>query len=488
MNEMNEIGTGFEDCRPQAFIALEGVMIKGLLDSGATISALGKDCLQFLNKIQKDFQKISSHVKTADGTKQQVLGFVMLNVEYKDFSKLHKFFLIPSLSKPLYLGIDFWRSFQIAPELHQNSEICDITLDIDSESPVDHAHNLSKSESEELQRVVSKFPCSTINGLGHTSYIQHRIDTDSAEPINSRHYPVSPNVQKLMYDELDRMIGLGVIEPAESPWNSPVVLVRKPGKNRLCLDSRKLNSVTKKLAYPLPNINGLLSRLADTVYISSIDLKDAFWQIELHPASREKTAFTVPGRPQYQFKVMPFGLCNAAQRLCQLMDMVLPAELRHRVFVYLDDLLVVSSTFPEHLKLLSEVADRLKRAGLTVNVSKSRFCYTQVKYLGHIVGHGSIKPDPGKVSAISEFKIPSTVRQVRRFLGMCGYYSKFISNYSSLCSPLTDVISKTRKFNMTPEAIAAFEKLKQLLISEPVLVHPDFNRPFEILIMVSALA
>lgn len=241
-----------------------------------------------------------------------------------------------------------------------------------------------------------------------------------------------------------------------------MVLVRKPGKNRLCLDSRKVNSVTKKLAYALPNINGLLSRLADTVFISCIDLKDSFWQIELEPDSKEKTAFTVPGRPQYQFKVMPFGLCNAAQRLCQLMDRVFPSTLRGKVSVYLDDLLVVSSTFEEHLEILTDVAGRLQKAGLTINLEKSRFCCTEVKYLGHIVGHGQIKPDPGKVSAIKDFKVPTTSKQVRRFIGMCGYYSKFIENYSSISSPLTDLISKSNKFCMTQEALQSFEKLKEI--------------------------
>lgn len=214
-----------------------------------------------------------------------------------------------------------------------------------------------------------------------------------------------------MYEELDRMLSLGVIEESESPWNSPVVLVRKPGKNRLCLDSRKLNSVTKKMAYGLPNINGLLSRLSDTFYISTVDLKDAFFQIELEDDSKEKTAFTVPGRPQYQFRVMPFGLCNAAQRLCQLMDKVFPAHLHSRVSVYLDDLLIVSTNFDEHMILLADVARRLRLAGLTVNLQKSSFCFKEVKYLGHIVGHGTIRPDPEKISAIektSQHRAPSS--------------------------------------------------------------------------------
>ena len=174
------------------------------------------------------------------------------------------------------------------------------------------------------------------------------------------------------------MLSLGVIEPCQSPWNSPVCLVRKPGKNRLCLDSRKLNSLTVKDAFPLPHIEGLLSRLEDTHYISSVDLKDAFWQVPLSNKDREKTAFTIPSMGHYQFTRMPFGLCNAAQTMSKLMDRVFPHELRDHIFVYLDDLLVVSKTLNHHFQLLEEVAKRLRSANLTINVKKSHFCFKKL--------------------------------------------------------------------------------------------------------------
>ena len=154
---------------------------------------------------------------------------------------------------------------------------------------------------------------------------------------------------------------MAVIEESNSPWCSPAVLVRKPGKVRLCIDSRKLNAVTKKDSYPLPHINGLLSRLKDTFFISGIDLKDAFLQIRLTEASKEKTAFVIPGTPLYQYKYMPFGLCNGPQTMSRLMDRVIPSRLRENVFIYLDDLLVCSPDC-SHMKLLSEVASCLKIA------------------------------------------------------------------------------------------------------------------------------
>lgn len=169
----------------------------------------------------------------------------------------------------------------------------------------------------------------------------HTIDVGNAEPIKQRYYPVSSVVQKVIDQELEMMISMGVIEESTSSWSSPVTVVRESnGKARLCLDVRKLNVVTKKDAYPTPIVKGLFSRLTDTRFILSIGLKYAFWQIGLDEASRDKTAFSVPGHPLYQFRVMPFGICNAPQRLCRLMDKVIPHELRFRVFVYLDDLLI----------------------------------------------------------------------------------------------------------------------------------------------------
>lgn len=476
------------DDRPYATIILSDVEVKGLLDSGANISALGYNSLEFLSKIKSPIIKIDSCVTTSDGTRQDILGFVLLKVFFNGIEKVHRFFIIPTLKQELYLGFDFFKSFNIAPDLQLLNSTDEFVQDNFSISEVEcfdyppeienNQHLLTPEQTVELEKVKSTFPSSLDLGLGHTSLLKHVIDTGDSEPIKCKHYAVSPNVQLLMYNELDRMLSLGVIEEAESPWNSPVVLVRKPGKNRLCLDSRRLNKETKKMAYGLPNINGLLSRLADTYFISSIDLKDAFWQIELDHDSKEKTAFTVPGRPQYQFKVMPFGLCNAAQRLCQLMDRIFPSTWSNRVFTYLDDLLVVSSTYDEHIKLLAEVSQRLQSAGLTVNLGKSRFCCKEVKYLGHIVGYGKIRPDPDKVSAITEFPIPASVKQVRRFIGMCGYYSKFLNGYSTLSSPITDTIKKHGKFQFPSDALDSFQKLKQALVSEPVLVHPNFEKPF----------
>lgn len=167
----------------------------------------------------------------------------------------------------------------------------------------------------------------------------------------------------------------------------------------------------------------------------SLDLKDAFWQIPLDERSKEKTAFTVPGRPLYQFVTMPFVLCNAPQTMFRLMDRVIPAHLRTKVFIYLDDLLLITETFDEHLLLLHEVALCIRKANLTINIEKSKFVLKSVKYIGHIIGYGTIKTDPDKVQAVRNFPFPTSVRQLRRFSGICEWYRRFVRNFATSTAP-----------------------------------------------------
>lgn len=462
------------DPRPYMEVEVAGNKMKGLLDSGASVSCLGKGSMSFLDSLGINWVRRQSSVVTADGNPQQVLGYVTTTVSCNNIMKMFKLYIIPGLSQSLYLGIDFWKTFNLKISFESNNKIEEIVID-------PNAHELDVHQSEALSKIRDSFPSFVTKGLGRTQLLQHRIDVGETKPIKQRHYPLSPAVQHLVDQEIDRMLSLGVIEESNSGWSSPIVLVKRAnGKPRLCLDSRKLNAVTKPDAYPLPKIDGHLGRLANTKYISSIDLKDAFWQIELDADSREKTAFSIPGRPLYHFRTMPFGLCNAAQSMCRLMDMVIPHEYHDRIFVYIDDLLIVSPDFDSHLALLDLTAKRLRDAGLTINVEKSKFCLREIKYLGYIIGDGCIRTDPEKVSAVRSFARPVTVRQIRRFLGMAGWYRRFIRNFSTVSAPLTDLISKNNKFQWTDEAEQAFVRLKHALCSAPVLSHPDFSKPFVI--------
>lgn len=459
------------DPRPYATINILGTEVRGLLDSGATVSLLGHGSVELLNSAGIKPHRLESSVRTADGTPNRMIGFVDLDVTYLNLVKRVRFCIVPSLEGELYLGIDFWWAFNIAPQLF--NKISAISV------PLEKLHALSDSQQKILEDTKQLFPSFKNLGLGKTTLIQHEIDVGNAKAIKQRHYAVSPAVQDLLYNEIDRMLDLKVIEESASPWCSPVVIVRKPnGKARLCLDLRKVNDVSIKDGYPLPLIDGLIARLSETRFITSLDLKDAFWQVPLAESSRPMTAFAVPGRPQYQFRVMPFGCCNATQTMCKLMDRVIPYQLHDRVFVYLDDLLIVSSSFEQHIELLRIVADRLKAANLTINLEKSHFSLTECKFLGFLVGEGGLRADPAKIDAVKNFPAPSTVRQVRRLLGMAGWYRRFIPNFATVTAPITGLLKKNVKFLWTQEAQSAFETLKTLLTTAPILINPDYQKRF----------
>lgn len=466
------------DNRPFVKIKILNEDLTALLDSGASVSVLGKNSREFLQRNHLSLKPFSSYISTADGSRRNVIGHCNVPVTFKNVTKYIDFYIVPALTQEVYLGVDFWRAFALAPQ------IIPVLACIDGPEIEYNGHSFHKLTSDEqiqLESVLLQFRSYEQYGLGCTNLLEHHIDTGEAVPIKAKHYPLSPPRQKEVYDELDRLIKLGVIEESNSPWCSPIVNIRKPGKVRLCLDSRRLNALTKKDSYPLPHINGLLSRLKDTYFISGIDLKDAFFQIKLSESSKEKTAFAVPGRPLYQYRVMPFGLCNGPQTMSRLMDKVIPSRLRENVFIYLDDLLVCSSSFESHLALLSEVAKCLTNANLTINLGKSKFCQKEIKYLGYRIGNGCLKVDPDKVDAIRNFPQPKSPRQLRRFMGMANWYRGFIQNFADLSGPMTDCLRKTGKpFALTPEAIVSFGRLKDALCSAPVLAQPDFSKEFVI--------
>lgn len=483
----------------------------GLLDTGANISCLGSDLATQNFSNYPDFTPGKTGVKTADGSIQRTQGSLEVDVHFKGETHKLKLLIVPSLTQRLILGLDFWKTFSLAPDIFDSpittnppvpsnrpsvvsaleSTTCQPNSNM-SESPSeskldvseknlnssDFNYPLTYSQQNQLKVVVDLFPSFAKEGLGRTTYLKHHIDIGDAKPVKQRFYPVSPAVENLMYKEVDRMLSLGVIEPSVSAWSSPMRLVVKPNKVRLCLDARKLNLVTKKDAYPLPSIEGIFARLPKANIITKLDLKDAYWQIGLSEESKALTAFTVPGRPLYQFVVMPFGLCTAPQTMCRLVDRIIPPDLRYCVFGYLDDIVIVSEDFNSHLSVLVRIAQELRKANLTLNVEKSQFCVTQTKYLGYVIGNGGIQTDPEKVESIVNWPTPKTIRQVRGFLGLAGWYRRFIENFSSITFPISETLSSKQKFKWTPEAQNSFTTIKDLLTTAPILSNPDFSKKF----------
>ena len=226
--------------------------------------------------------------------------------------------------------------------------------------------------------------------------------------------------------QVKEMLDDDIVQPSNSPWASPVVLVKKKdGTLRFCVDYRRLNAVTKKDVYPLPRIDDTLDRLRHARYFSSMDLKSGYWQIEVDERDREKTAFVTPGG-LYEFKVMPFGLNTAPATFQRVMDTVLSGLKWQSCLVYLDDVVVFSRDFDEHLRRLRAALQAIKTAGLSLKPTKCRFAYGELKFLGHVVNNKGVLPDPEKTRAVAAFTPPADKKAVRRFLGLCAYYRRFV--------------------------------------------------------------
>lgn len=313
---------------------------------------------------------------------------------------------------------------------------------------------------------------------GRTDLVQHRINTGDTIPIRQRPRRLPLAKREEVYGLIQDMGRNGTIEPSTGPWSSPVVLVgKKDGGTRFCVDYRQLNNVTKKDSYPLPRIDDTLDTLAGSVMFSTLDLKSGYWQVAMHPDDKEKTAFSV-GNGLWQFTVMPFGLCNAPATFERLMEQVLLGLNGKTCLVYLDDIIVLGRSFEDHLENLKGVLKRLRDAGLKLGPKKCTFFVKSVKYLGHIVAEDGVRPDPGKVEAVKSWPEPKDKRALRSFLGLCTYYRRFVLNFSGVARCLHRLTEKEVDFVWTQEHADTFSRLKELICSVPVLAYPVPGCPF----------
>ena len=252
---------------------------------------------------------------------------------------------------------------------------------------------------------------------GKTDIIQHEINLEDTKPIALKpYYRRSPLEKEFIQDEIDKMLRQGIIKPSDSPWTAPVVVVKKKeGKLRFCVDYRQLNKVTTKDQFPLPRIDDLLDTLGKAKYFSTLDLASGYWQVEIKPEDRPKTAF-ITTEGLYEFNVMPFGLTNAPATFQRLMNKVFKNQLNKFVVIYLDDTNVFSTTFKDHLLHLRIVFDKLRQNGLKLQPSKCHFGKTSLAFLGHVISKDGIKPDPAKITTVENFSIPHNLTILKVFL------------------------------------------------------------------------
>ena len=343
--------------------------------------------------------------------------------------------------------------------------------------------NLNQQQQEDLRKLIMSFSDIFTKQNGRTEVTRHQIKLiPDSKPFNSPPYRYAPAKREVIEQNLKEMKEEGIIKPSKSPWASPVVLApKKDGTIRFCVDYRKLNSITIRDAYPIPRIDDTLNALQEAKFVSTLDLRSGYWQVEMDKDSKEKTAF-ITHKGLYEFNVMPYGLTNAPATFQRLMDVVLAGLKWQCCLVYIDDVIIYSPTFDQHLNDLKEVFQTLREANLTLKASKCYFCRREMKYLGHIITQDGIKPDPTLIKAVSDFPQPKTIKDVQSFLGLSGYYRRFIKDYAKIAEPLNKQLrqlkDKNYHLNWTSECTNALETLKKKLTNAPIMSTPNFKEPF----------
>ena len=321
---------------------------------------------------------------------------------------------------------------------------------------------LSKEEQQQLFMVLLEYAdifAEHPDDFGRTDKVKHSINTGDSPPVRQPVRRIPPYRRDEAKKLLSEMLAKDVIQRSNSPWASPIVLVqKKDGSIRFCVDYCKVNSITRKDAYPLPRVDDTLDTLSGSRWFTTLDLFSGYWQVELEEKDKEKTAFCTPDG-LFEFNVMPFGLCNTPATFQHLMDMVLAGLQWTDCLVYIDDIIVVGKTFPQHLQNLTQVFDQLRNAGLKLKPKKCSFCTQCVEFLGHTATPEGVSTDPKKIEKVADWPTPSSKKEVQQFLGLANYCRRFIADFSNIARPLHRLTEKTVVFKWDSDCQTAFEQL-----------------------------
>ena len=340
--------------------------------------------------------------------------------------------------------------------------------------------NTGSNDFDSLLNEFSDIFSSNKKDLPPCTLTQCKINTGSSPPIRQRAYRTPLAKREIVNREIDTMLRDKIIRPSSSPYASPITLVpKKDGTTRFCVDYRKLNQATIKDSHPLPLIQDIFDQLSGAKYFSTLDLKSGYWQIPVAKRDIKKTAF-ICHSGLYEFLRMPFGLANAPAIFQRTMERVLHGLIGKTCLVYLDDLVVFGTTPEDHLANLRLVFERLRKFNLTVKPSKCSFNKTEILLLGYVIDKNGIRSNPAKVAAIRDLPPPTKVSEVRTFLGMSGYYRNLVQNYAGIAQPLINLTKKNTKFIWSEECAKAFQKLKDILLSDVILTYPNTQKPYRL--------
>jgi len=452
------------------------------IDTGSDVTLIRSDFLSFSKKISF---KESFVFKYPTGERVPIKGRVEILVKIGKF-KVKLFTYVVDMIEECLLGVDFlsevkfdtfFNSFFEGSSCKGEIPICSRVMEIPStlkELFEQETSGLKDEQKKRFTQFLIEFQDVFSEEViaGNCKEVEHKITLMDSNPIKQAPRRVPFHFREEVDKIIEDMKQQGVIEESYSPWVSPAVMVKKKdGSIRFCVDYRKLNSVTIKDSFPLPRIDDIFDKLSGNSWFSTLDLKNGYWQIKIRPEDKEKTAFSI-GKGLWQFTVMPFGLCNAPATFERLMEKVLLPLLNKDCLVYLDDVIIFATNFDELLERLRKVFLKLRSSNLKLNPKKCSFLKRKIKYLGHVVSERGIATNKEKISAVKNWPTPITKKQIRSFLGFCSYYRRFVKGFSLIAKPLFSLTENSSKFIWTEQCNTAFEELKLRLTSSPILSFP----------------
>ena len=432
--------------------------------------------------VEKKLSDLNYVLVTPDRRKQRQLRHINMLKEYVDRNNS------PAVH-PVSASVAMLETDEAANNFKENAVLpgtarlknSDVLQDLNSK-----LSHLSQYQPQGLEHLLHEFEHLFPNDPNRTDAICHDVDVGDATPVKQHPCRLNPTKQKYLHEEIQYLLKNDFIEPSKSNWSSPCLLVPKPdGTYRFCTDYRKVKNVTKSDSFPIPRVDDCIDRIGNAKYVTKFDLLKGFWQVPLTDRAKEISAFVTPDG-LFQYKVTPFGMKNSPATFQRLINSVVAGL--DGCEAYIDDVIIFSNTWEDHLRIIHSFIERLSKAMLTINLAKSDFGCAYVTYLGHVVGQGQIKPVHAKISVISGFPRPETKKHLMRFLGMAGYYHKFCSNFSAVAEPLTELLSKKVKFSWNDKCEKAFEELKAILKNAPVLSAPNFDSQFKLAVDASDFA
>lgn len=469
----------------------KNLIVKTLLDSGSSLNLISEKLFNRLRelKLTSGLERTQVSCVSAQNVKINVLGKTLVKIKINNFSWKVKFLVVKNLLQQAIIGANFMKNTGMILDLKNNQcefnfkkghminlnvnyIVSDLCANINIKVGVD-------SMKGEINQLVKAYPSVFTNKIGKALNFKYKLKLKDDTPVYSRPYPLNPIKLLKMREIIQDLMEQDIIEPSISQYSSPAFLVGKENGqgDRLVINYKKLNDKLEGVSYPLSELDEIYPFLRGNKYFSTIDLSSAFHQIELEEGSRELTTFCVPFG-SYRYKRIPFGLLVGSGVLTAYLNQVL-GDLKYKcTLAFLDDIIVYSKTQEEHLEHLRQVLNRLRDNNLTVKAEKVKFCFEEIKFLGHLISKDQLKIDPDRTVVMQECPRPKDKKGVSRFIGMASYFSKFIPNYAELAVPLNDLRKKSAVFVWSNREEESFQKLKDAVSRPPVLAIPDYTKPF----------